>query len=62
MTYTVVYDPLTGKPVNVRTDGGTLIPFDDGNGDFQVFKHWNSRQPSPLDYTTPKRPAVGNQP
>lgn len=60
MTYTLVIDPMTGKPsdkVIKRDEDGAFIPFDDGNTDYQAYKKWldegNEPNPPPADPTPP---------
>jgi hypothetical protein len=49
MTYTINYDPISGKVVGIVASDGRSIPIDATNADFRAFVAANTGQ----DYTTP---------
>lgn len=58
MTYTQIFDALTGKAstqVVMRDSDNAFIPFDDGNKDYQEYKKWlaDGNTPNP-----PKNPLI----
>lgn len=56
MTYTKVWDPMTNTPseTQVQRDAdGAIIPFDDGNRDYQEYKAWLAEGNTPTPAKSP---------
>lgn len=58
MTYTFIWDAMTNAPSETmvqRDADQAIIPFDDGNADYQAYKDWLAEGNTPTPVTPPEQ-------